>query len=60
MSYKKTLIGTVGGTILGATLGGKRALGLGIKIGLATAVTAGALGSTLFVVGKKKITKKLS
>ena len=57
---KKAVIGTVGGALIGAALGGRKALNLGMKIGVATAVTTAAVGSTIFVVGKKKIKNKFS
>lgn len=57
---KKAIIGTVGGALIGAAVGGKKALNLGVKIGLVTAVTTAAVGSTVFVIGKKKIKRKFS
>lgn len=57
---KKAIIGTVGGALIGAALGGRKALSLGVKIGVATAVTTAAVGSTILVVGKKKIKNKFS
>lgn len=61
MDFKKALLVTLGGTAIGAGLGGKKGieigLGLGITVGLLTGLTLGVLGSTIFVVGKSKIKK---
>lgn len=62
MDSKKVLIGTLGGTVVGAGICGikglEKGVDLGIKIGFSSGMALGVLGSIIFVVGKSKIKRK--
>lgn len=59
MDCKKALIGTLGGTVLGAGIAGikglEKGLELGVTIGFVAGITLGVVGSSIFVLGKNKI-----
>lgn len=64
MDLKKALIGGIGGTVIAASLGGKKGLDVGMKLGLVTGVaigfTVGVVGTSMFVFGKNKIKENVS
>lgn len=55
MGFKSTVVGTIGGTALGAGMGLKKGLSLGFGMGLLAGMTIGVLGTTIAVLGRKKI-----
>jgi hypothetical protein len=62
MDLKKTLIGTIGITVVGASISGikglEKGLDLGAKMGFCAGITLGVVGSAIFVLGKNKIKGK--
>jgi hypothetical protein len=62
MDLKKTLIGTVGITVIGASISGikglEKGLDLGAKMGFCAGMTMGVFSTAAFVIGKNRIQRK--
>lgn len=58
MNIKRAFIGTIGATAIIAGISGKKGLNVGMKWGFGAGMTAGVIGSTIFVLGKNMIKRK--
>lgn len=59
MNIKKILGAGILGAMVGASKGAKKGLDVGMKIGFSLGVTTVVLGTSILILGKKKLEKKM-